>query len=208
MSAQNWTRANLCLASAVSEQKGSKIDIKLFGKKRRISKRKFTKSRVFPINLVKKWNKRCFTELQGHMNTQEMLRVVTKHTFESISQVMRVFVQYRQGQTQSKKSSTSKTYLDQTFLSMTVCTLKSSQHLLQTSQLSSRSAVYICCLWNRIEKFWKIRQKLRKPTFWQILASCSWQSSINDHQNSLLYTLLKLFLNSGYIHYVEARWAR
>ena len=53
----------------------------------------------FPEN----WTKDIFAQNRVHMNIQEMLRVIGTHTFEPIFAVMRVVIDYREGQKQIKK---------------------------------------------------------------------------------------------------------
>ena len=47
--------------------------------------------------------KHFFAEPEGHMKSEEMLRVNRKQTFEAILSVMRVVVNYRKGQRQLKR---------------------------------------------------------------------------------------------------------
>ena len=58
--------------------------------------------------------KTIFAQPEGHMNNEEMLRIIRRHTFEANLQVMRVAVNYRKGLKQLKKSSTSQECLGQT----------------------------------------------------------------------------------------------
>ena len=81
--------------------------------------------------------------------------------------------------------------------------LKASQLLLQTVQWISRRPIHFYCLRNRMESFWKCRQKLRKPIFWQFSAINRWEEiahSRNLHENSGRYTLLKQFLHFCDMH--------
>ena len=54
------------------------------------------------MNIFKNSNKRFSTQPQGHINTQEMQRVIRSHSVEPISEVMRVVVNYRKRQKQLK----------------------------------------------------------------------------------------------------------
>ena len=59
----------------------------------------FPKSRVFLIFSQKtRLNCGLFAQSEGHMNNEEMLRVIRRHTIEAILPVMRVAVYYRKGQ--------------------------------------------------------------------------------------------------------------
>ena len=67
--------------------------------KNRLRSARFQKSGVFSENS----SKRFFAQPKGYKNTEEMLRVIRRHTLEAIFQVMRVAVNHRKGQKPSTK---------------------------------------------------------------------------------------------------------
>ena len=94
---------------------------------------------------------------EGHMNEKEMLRIIVKHTFEALSQLMRVAVNYHRAKTKIK-CSTSKEYLGQTtYLRRSV----------QCRALDCFSKQSSGCFYshNRIKSFWKSQHVLRGTYF-------------------------------------------
>ena len=66
-------------------------------------------------------------------------------------------------------------------------------------------------LWNRMKSYWRSRQRLWKPIFWQFSAINYWEKFTREqklHQNSLLYKLPNMFLISSDMHHFEASWKR
>ena len=76
-----------------------KLTTRALGIEIRTRKQKFfSKSRVFWISFVENSTERFFAQPEVHMNIEEMLRVLRRHTREAIFQMMRVGVSYRTGQ--------------------------------------------------------------------------------------------------------------
>ena len=71
-----------------------KLTTRVLSKEMQIWRKVFPKSRVFSGNSIK----RFFAQPKGDMNTQEMLRVIRRHTLEAIFEVLIVVVNYREGQ--------------------------------------------------------------------------------------------------------------
>ena len=145
------------------------------------------------------------------MITEEMLRVNRVFTLEVIFQVMRVVVYYRKGQKQLKeiaphlKSTLARPPIyDQTYPE--VLSTASPGNPLGVTKPNSH------LLFAQSDKsIYEVSIKVKKLLSWQFPAKNPPQKlarSRNLHQNSLLYTLLKRFLNSSDMHHLAACWTR
>ena len=102
MSSQKSAEASRCLADVFSEHSGSRRwqlgrEVKKYETRNKNSSQKAVFSRQFSQE-NSPWS--FFAQPEGHMNTEEMLRVIRRNTLEAIFQVMRVVVNYRKGQKQ------------------------------------------------------------------------------------------------------------
>ena len=109
----------------------------------------------------------------GQKNNEELLTVIRRHTLEAIFHLKTVVVNYRKGQKQLKRIAL---HLKSTLARPSIYLERLSTSS-ATSLMFSRSPVYFYCLCSRIKSFWKSRQRLRKPIFWQFSARNPWQFS-------------------------------
>ena len=79
------------------------------------------------------------------MNNEDMLRVIRRHTHESVFQAKRVLVTYRKWQKQLKKLPNIQRVPWPDHLSRTERTLESSRLLLQATQWASLNSVHLYC---------------------------------------------------------------
>ena len=145
------------------------------------------------------------------MGTQEMLRVITRHTLEVIFQVMEAAVKLsRRAKTIEKKIALQLEYFGHTtYLQRAHPDKLATASPGNPMQFMKPSLLFY--LYNRIKSLCKSRQILKKPMFSQLSAKNPWEQfarSRNLHQHPLLHTLLNLLLKSSGTHHFDACLAR
>ena len=167
----------------------------------------FSEKAVFSrLKFSENSTERFFSQPLGHMDNNEMLRVSRGHTRVNFPGDEGRSKLSQNAKTNEKNCSTSKEYLGQTtYLRPSVPLKALNCFSRQSSGYHEAQLTYIVCA--KEKSFQMSRQRLRKPTFWHLLAKNPLKKVAhcrNLHQNFLLYTLFKRLLNSSVTHYFEA----